>query len=141
MTRKVIALWGRAQSGKTSTLKIVHDTLLHMSHEVLFENTDDGRDVMKIFSINGLKVGLESQGDPGSRLGRSLQEFKKHDCTVIICATRSKGETQDLVRKLKSTYKISWRGQSSLSEEDQRHPSNKAIANLITKEVRAAIDC
>jgi hypothetical protein len=137
--KKVIALWGAARSGKSSTLKIVYMKLSKMAEGVIPGYTEEGTDVRDIFLINGKKVGIESQGDPGSRLGKSLSIFKKEGCELIICATRSKGHTKELVNKLKPLYSPSWRGQSSLSLKENRDVSNQALASLILKEAKVYI--
>lgn len=135
--KKVIALWGSADSGKSSTLKIVHKGLSKLSERTVEAFSVSGGDVRDIFIINGAKVGIETQGDPGSRLEKSLDIFKSEGCKLIICATRTKGQTTELVSSLKPAYYISWRGQSSVTEKTLRDESNSAIASLILKEAKA----
>ncbi|MBX9753464.1 MAG: hypothetical protein K2X80_01825 [Pseudomonadaceae bacterium] len=134
---KISALWGAANSGKTSTLKLVHEKLQVISSgniaEISISNTDS--DIRDIFTISGKRVGIETQGDPNSRLKESLELFKKYECNYIICACRSRGSTVDLVDALKPVYHISWRGQSSVSEKGFRFKSNEAVANLIFDEL------
>lgn len=134
--KKVIALWGSGDSGKTSTLKIVHSELLKLSDSFLEEFRETGDDIRDVLMINGIKIGIESQGDPGSRLEESLKIFKENGCELIICATRSRGSTVVLVDNLKPLYHISWRGQSQLTDETLREESNNAIASLILNEVK-----
>ncbi|MFA5266204.1 MAG: hypothetical protein WC378_20465 [Opitutaceae bacterium] len=137
--KKIIALWGSADSGKSSSLKIVHKALSKLSGRTIEAFSVSGVDVRDIFIINGVKVGIETQGDPGSRLEESLDIFKNEGCKLIICATRTKGQTTELVNNLKPLYYISWRGQSSVSEDTLRDESNNAIASLILKEAKAVI--
>lgn len=138
--KKVIALWGTGNSGKSSTLKIVHKELSRLAEDSISEFGKHDTDIRDIFIINGIKVGLETQGDPGSRLEESLKIFQREGCKLIICASRSKGQTIDLINKLRPAYKISWRGQSSLSEASLQDESNKAIASLIFKEAKTFIN-
>jgi hypothetical protein len=137
--KRVIALFASANSGKTNTLKLVHQSLKKMAERILPEYSEQGADLRDIFIINNIKVGLETQGDPGSRLKDSLKIFKREECKLIICATRSRGQTMDLVNKLRPIYEISWRGQSWLSKADLRDENNKAIAKLILKEAKMVI--
>jgi len=137
--KKLIALWGAADSGKSSTLKIVHKTLSKLATNSIEAISVSGVDVRDIFVINGVKVGIETQGDPGSRLEETLNILKKEGCKLIICATRTRGHTTEMVSSLNPPYHISWRGQSSVSEETLRDESNDAIAKLILKEVKSFI--
>lgn len=137
--KKIIALRGAGDTGKTNTLRIVHEALSSISESSIEEYAADGVDLRDVFTINGFKVGIETQGDPGSRLSSSLELFVRAGCELIVCATRTRGETIELVNKLSPLYHVSWRGQSSLSEASLRDESNQAIAKLIIKEAKAAL--
>ena len=135
----LIALWAPANSGKTTTLKIVRKHLAKVATSTVASASIDGIDFREIFIINGKKVGIESQGDPGSRLCKSLELFKREGCSVIICSTRSRGSTVKSVEALEPDYKLSWRGQSAIGLPENRGASNQAIAKLIYQEARDAI--
>ncbi|UTW47126.1 ATP-binding protein [Bacterioplanoides sp. SCSIO 12839] len=90
---RVIALFGPGNSGKTSTLRIVHQQLLKMDFDTMEKYHKSHVDIREIFIIDGVKVGLETQGDPYSRLAESLELFKKIGCKIIICASRTRGST------------------------------------------------
>jgi len=137
--KTVIALWGAANIGKTTTLKIVHKNLLKLSTDKLLKFSINNSDIREIFIINGLKVGIETQGDPNSRLAESLNIFQQQGCEVIICATRTRGKTAELVGELKTKYNLSWRGHSVVSLEKQRKESNRSIAKLIINEAKENI--
>ena len=138
--KKIIALSGSGNSGKTSTLCIVHKGLLSMAESIMDEHRIDDGDQRNILVINGVNVGIETQGDPNSRLSSSLILFKEHNCHLIICATRTRGSTVEIVDNLAPEYHISWRGQSSLSEASLRDESNQAIANLIINEAKSELN-
>jgi hypothetical protein len=137
--KKAIALWGLADSGKTSTLKIVHGGLSKLAERSIEKFRISEYDMRDVFVINGIKVGIETKGDPGSRLEESLNLFKKEGCKLIICACRTKGQTTDWVNSLAPLYTISWRGQSSVSIPELRDESNRATAAFILKEAKAVI--
>jgi|LSQX01.1.fsa_nt_gb hypothetical protein len=113
--KRAIALWGSANIGKSSTLKIVHNKLSKLASGILPEVSEAGKDLRDIFIIDGVKLDIETQGDPGSRLECSLKLFLEHDCKVIICATRTRGSTTEFVNNLQPQYHVSWRGHSSVS--------------------------
>ena len=105
---------GRENSGKSTTIRIVYDLLLAqhpnaISHELL----DNENDIRVIIEIGGRFIGIESYGDPWKMKGRmipSLRRFVARSCDVIVCATRTDGNTVAEVRKLECHgYDIVWR--------------------------------
>jgi len=134
----IIALEGKGNSGKTTVLNIVLAELVKSSSSNVKAAQKIprkiGGDAREILIINGKKVGIETQGDPGSRLADSLKLFVKEGCELIVCATRTSGSTVDLVNQYVPPYGISWRSQSVLSKASLRHESNTFITNLIVKE-------
>jgi hypothetical protein len=69
-----------------------------------------GVDITYIIVINRIKIGIESQGDPNSRMFQSLQTFVAQGCDIIICSCRSRGATADAVEDLHRhhQYEIIW---------------------------------
>lgn len=55
-----------------------------------------------------IKIGIESKGDPNTQLKERLFELKESGCNIIICATRTKGDTVQAVRDLYSDYRVVW---------------------------------
>jgi len=93
-----------------------------------------------VLTINGVKIRIESQGDPGSRLEESLLLFVKIKCTVVVCATRTRGQTVNAVEKLQPDYEVIWIEQDVRLIESEQEPSNKAMAQRLVEEVERAID-
>jgi hypothetical protein len=101
MGKTVIAIEGAAKAGKTHIVKKFREILIqnypnHKEHFLIDEN--DIKTIITITLPNGIviKVGIESQGDPDSRLVHErLEDFK--DCDIVICACRTKGETAEIV--------------------------------------------
>ena len=59
-----------------------------------------GEDIKGVVEIKGVKVGVESQGDPSSRMCKSIDDFvNKYDCLIIVAACRTKGNTYDCVEQ------------------------------------------
>jgi hypothetical protein len=64
-------------------------------------------DIIAILPIGSDLIGITSKGDPGSKLEERLKLFVKLGCTIIICATRTDGETAksaDSLRRGKNGY-------------------------------------
>jgi len=138
MTRTLLALWGTANSGKSTTIRRVYELLKsrHKGAKIIYSKFR--RDFTVILLIKGRKVGIESQGDPNSRLGGSLQLFVKEKCNVIICATRTRGQTVDAVNTLKKQYEIVW-FQQVKSLPPKHQAANNAMARQIVRAAEKAI--
>ena len=138
--KKVIALKGRTNIGKTSTLKIFIDMLSEKFPPEKIEHHIDGHDVRVVYTMKGIKVGIETQGDPYSRLPNSLVLFNDLGCKIIVCACRSSGATVEAVKSLSPTYITSFRGQSAVSLKEWRESSNSNMASMILSETSEAIN-
>ena len=95
----IFALQGKGNLGKTWTINQVYLELQNKystAQATLFTpNTIDVKAIMDIpIRGNIIKVGIESQGDPDSRLNSSLVDFVNANCDIIICACRTSGETE-----------------------------------------------
>lgn len=140
MEKKVIALRGVAKIGKSRTIKRVYDLLKSKYKSATREYEKiSATDVRVVLTINGAKIGIESQGDPGGRLEESLSLFVKVACTVIICATRTRGQTVDAVDKLQPSYEVVWLQQNVKSIASEQEASNDAMAKRILGDVEKAI--
>lgn len=111
--KNIYALYGRGDIGKTSTIKEVYNLLIKKFGKEIIVETDtnifsEKGDIRVTVKINGKLMGIESQGDPDSRLKASLDIFVKVNCDIILCATRTKGTTVDSVKELEPEYKIEW---------------------------------
>lgn len=109
MKRKtIIAVWGAESQGKSDTIKRTAHRILWNYPTTIVENVpiDYSGDVtMKLFipEIN-LKIGIESQGDPNSIMFTTLPQFASEGRELIICATRTRQGTVDLIGEISGTY-------------------------------------
>lgn len=102
----VYALQGRCSSGKTSTIREVFNQLKQKYPAAIINIILQKTDIKVIMDIGRIKVGIESQGDPNSRLKQSLCDFVQLNCDVIFCAVRTSGMTVDWVNQHASTHGI-----------------------------------
>jgi predicted kinase len=138
MKRTLLALWGTSNSGKSTTIKRVYGLLRSKHKDAEIIHSKFGRDFVVILLIKGKKIGIESQGDPNGRLGSSLERFVREKCNVIICATRTRGQTVDAVNDLAKRYKVIWFEQvKSISSKHQA--SNHAMAREMCRAAENAI--
>lgn len=140
MNKTVIANWGTAQQGKSNTVKrIAKEILAHYpkatSQPAVIDFTFD---IKVVITIGKITIGIESQGDPSSRLFQSLKEFSKMNCDLIICSTRTSGSTVEAVNALNKTheYDIIWATNYRSNEKDKsllNELSAKQIFELLEK--------
>ncbi len=107
MKKTVFANWGTAQQGKSSTVKKVAQLILkNYPHAISDPNVIDfSGDIQIVITFGKIKIGIESQGDPNSRLLASLDHFVNISCDVIICSTRTSGTTVEAVNDLNKKHR------------------------------------
>lgn len=115
----VIANSKMAHNGKSTSVKYVYEILsTRYSNRVLiptsgiYDSLQDVKSIIEIPQAYGhvVKVGIESQGDPGTkinppRLIQSIKDFLIEGCEIILLACRTKGDTIDQVGYLRN---IGW---------------------------------
>lgn len=112
----IVVVKGTANRGKTTAIKGVANLL---KGEFPCTTLEEGADIEVVFNAKGMNIGIESQGDPHSRMVRSMEDFVTRHCSIILAACRTKGDTYNKVYELskKYGYKIIW---ASLIGPDNR---------------------
>ena len=139
--RVVIALRGKPNSGKTTTIRRwVYDKLRTPENEIRpnkLKKEDFG-----ILEIDGVKVGFCSVGDESSRLTGYLEWLVKAECLVIVCACRSiqnkkrlssTAKVVDGMSRREPPYSIVWREkEQGLTDKEggNRDMSDGIIADI-----------
>ena len=104
--KTIIAIWNIADKGKTATIREFAKLLIttYPNYRLIFPipivipTTGDFR---LIIEINGKIIGIESQGDPKTNLKNRLLELSDNfNCDIILCSTRTKGDTIEAVDNL-----------------------------------------
>ena len=111
----VIANSGFAHTGKSTSIRYVFE-LLSSRYRVIepingYNPKVDVKAIIEIPQSDGhmVKVGIESQGDPGSRQMESIDYFVKEKCEIILVACRVNGATKDKVLSLQpSDWQVIW---------------------------------
>lgn len=115
MNKTIIAVYGRASEGKSETIKIVCENILRLFPNAVSSiiNIDYSSDILLTIKIGKIKLGIESQGDPNSRmiiddtikkLADKTFDSELGDCDIILCATRTDGMTVRKVDEIASIY-------------------------------------
>jgi hypothetical protein len=88
--KKIIALRGIGDSGKTTTIWVLREILPARGYpRVPGSFVDHGKDFSEVFDWNGVLVGVTSAGDSYDLVQGRLQELIDQGCQILICACRS----------------------------------------------------
>jgi hypothetical protein len=110
----IVAIWNSHSKGKTGTLRKVAELLYRQpGAKIQFEENfiaPKGRDFTVVFKIARRMIGIESKGDPGTKIRIRLQRLLNFNCQIILCSTRMKGATAKAVSDLAKAnkFKIYW---------------------------------
>lgn len=85
----IIALRGKGSSGKTTTIRLLHDVLLANGYLLVHSNLRAKGDFTAVFSKKNKRVGLTSSGDTYDLVHNRLQTLVDAGCTICVCACRT----------------------------------------------------
>jgi hypothetical protein len=134
---EIYVLQGPADCGKSSTIKeifrILNTKYPNCIKKNYFPNQYDIKIEMQ--NIKGFLVGIESQGDPNSRLENSLNDFEKSECDIIFCAARTRGMTVQWINSHSKKYHINFIKQTIVeNNKGQQIQRDQNVAqNIISK--------
>lgn len=114
----IIADRGPGSIGKTTSIRKVFNILQskHPSTTIVHEPVGTivfpltSGDVNATIQIGGTLIGIESQGDPGCRMPKSIDDFIAKGCEIILVACRNQGATINKVIDLEkhNGYTVLW---------------------------------
>lgn len=86
----IIALRGRGNSGKSTTIRLLYDLLLQNGYQIISSNLNTvGGDFVAVFSKNGKTIGVTSSGDTYDLVHDRLDELVNSNCNICLCACRT----------------------------------------------------
>lgn len=110
MGKHIICDFARSDWGKSQTLLHVIDFLkeeIAPKTEILIDNYDK----YAVFEINKKIIVVITQGDPNSHQEECLNNAVKENADIIVCASRTRGNTVDCIYKTaEKGYDIIWFG-------------------------------
>lgn len=120
MNKLVIANTGTAYQGKSTSVKEVFKLIAsRYPGNIKIINPLESGDVKAIIEVQGVLVGIESQGDPNSRMFDSLKDFRKAGCEIIVIACRTYGETYKAVDGMHNHgYQVIWTANDKNWDDD-----------------------
>jgi hypothetical protein len=130
MDRTIICNWGSSGQGKSASIRRTYELLMQAFPSAEEQVLESIGDISVIVTIGNIRIGIESQGDPDSRLTRErLGPFVPH-CDIILCAARSRGQTVWIVNDVATNndYRLIWVNNHRSS--DTQSPINTDLNNL-----------
>lgn len=128
--KKIIALYRRANTGKTRTLNYLIARL---------DNKNEGRiaeDRRVSISYGNKKIAVTTWGDNGNELRENIKFFEEENCDILVTATRSRGVTTEILYDYaqKIGAKIIW------IEKNQSISLEELINRTQAEDIQALID-
>ncbi|SFW78457.1 hypothetical protein [Chitinophaga sancti] len=141
MQKTLIAINGTASTGKSSSIKAIVNNIHTYFPQATIEFIISDGDINVLVKIGEVIIGIESQGDPNSRLQKSLADFAELNCDIIICASRTSGMTVDWIDSMfsKCNYDIIWTS-NYFSNELSSDFLNNIFAESILQLIKKLID-
>ena len=105
--KRIIGLYGKANSGKSSTLNLLIDHFIDLRDDV--KPTSYGnKDRVEKFEYNDKTIGIATGGDSGEIVRENFEIIK--DCEILVMATRCSGKSSGELYNiaLSSGVKIEW---------------------------------
>ena len=137
--KKVFALRGRRNVGKSQTIRTVDELLRAKLPAIKVQHEHRTRvELSVVLEINGVKIGVETTGENIGKIQSSFDLFVSLGCEVIICATRTTGKTVNAVNTLQG-YEVVWLEQRAQSAPFEQVLSNLAMARHIVEETEKSI--
>lgn len=134
--KTILALWHVGDKGKTETLREFAKILLSMypNFRPIFPmptTISATSDFRLVVEINGKIVGIESQGDPNTDLENRLIDLADNfQCEIILCASRTKGETVAAVDNISLTrsFQTIWTSTYQIADKANHNLLNRLKA-------------
>jgi hypothetical protein len=138
MNKTIIGVYGRQNEGKSATLNNLIDIFATTHPAAIINYIIPTGDRLVTIDINGHRIGIETQGDPGSRMitQRTIEQLITiHHCEIIACATRTSGDTVREVDRVAAVHNFHTIWKSTYYTPDL----NISAANQIAAEEIAAL--
>ena len=143
--KTIIQVWGKEDGGKSGTIKILREELIknYINTSHTYTLPLPGGDISKVLNCLGYNVGIESMGDylwAGDLHNRLNDYVLKHNCDLIICASRVYNNVSKHIKYLADThgYRIvkvtNYRGaESSFAQDGLNQISAIHLADLVNR--------
>jgi len=135
MNKTIICNRGISEKGKSASIKRTRQLILDAFPEAVERVFVSNGDIKVIITIGDIRIGIESEGDPDSRLTRERLSDFIPECQIILCTSRTKGEPFEVVREAARTngYRLFWvanHRNNNQSKSDENKQLNRELNQL-----------
>lgn len=108
--KTIITIWNTSNKGKSQTILELAKLLIkkNPSYKLIFCSQEIDiltLDFRLIIEINGIKIAMESKGDPKTNNKVRIEEILvKYNPNILITTSRTRGETVDIIDELADKY-------------------------------------
>ena len=139
MKKTILCVMAPQGRGKTSSVRRVDEILQSYGAKLVKELFEEGNDFCREHSFRSHSIGILSLGDPNSAQPEWLKKLADDNCDIIVCASRFKGNTCDVVSNITKKYGYERFWISPLYEYDSVHPLAIEMHELNAKFIIKAI--
>lgn len=106
----ILAIWNAGGKGKSTTILELANLMIAQfpKYKQIYSSKNISNlsvDFTLIIEINGKIIALLSQGDPGTKLEKRLEDIaNQYSPNLIICSCRTRGETVQAINKIASRH-------------------------------------
>jgi hypothetical protein len=137
--KTILSIWHIGDMGKTETLREFAKLLLTAYPSLrpiipIPATIPAAGDFRLVVEINGKIIGVESQGDPNTKLqDRLLDLADNFKCEIILCSSRTRGDTIAAVDNLYHTrgFQTIWTSTYQIENKANHHLVNQLKAKQI----------
>jgi hypothetical protein len=137
--KTILSIWHTADKGKSETLREFGNLLLrtYPSFRPIFPvvaSVPLTGDFRLVVEIKGKIIGVESQGDPNTSLENRLIDLADNfKCDIILCSSRTRGDTVLAVDNLVATrgFQTIWTSTYQIANRTQHTLVNQLKAKHI----------
>ncbi|MFC5045767.1 hypothetical protein ACFSTE_19620 [Aquimarina hainanensis] len=131
--KTILTIWNTGEKGKTESLRQFSNLLLttfptYIPIYPIPSNIPISNDFRLVIEIEGVIIGIESQGDPNTNLhDRLVGLVTTYNCDIIICASRTRGKTVAAVQNIRNTYgfQVIWTSTYQIDDRTQYELINR----------------
>ena len=138
MQRTIFALWGLANAGKTTTIRLAYEKLAREENVI-----DPGRRSKKevrgaILKIDGIKIGFASQGDRADVLRENIERLIAAGCIIIVCAAHTpRSLTYKVVEQFINEFEIVFI--EKVADPDRKDAANLEKSDEIIRRIKSIL--
>lgn len=128
--KKIIALSGRSNTGKTQTLKLLIDKLDKVG-VCKHKEVKEFNDIKRTYKYKETIISICTAGDAAYIIESNIKYFEQFNCDIAITAVRTKGRTRTVLNKFadKNNLKVQYINKT-IDDRDADKVNQKQVEEL-----------